>query len=504
MYAIYLRKSRKDYELEALGEGETLARHREALNKLAKKKGLKISKVYDEGTVSGESISDRPQMQMLLDDVCAGKYKGVLVMEIERLARGNTKDQGEVAEAFGISKTLIITPSKTYDPTNEFDEEYFEFGLFMSRREYKTIRRRMQRGILASVSEGNYVGSLPPYGYDIIRVNKKERTLKINDEAQYVKMIFNWFVNDKLSSGEIARRLTAMGIPTKTGKQEWNRATIKDILQNILYTGKVRWNRRKCTKEYVEGSMKKIKHRNLSSEYLISEGKHEPIISMEIFEEAQTLFNGVAPVKANTTIVNPLAGLIFCKKCGKGISYQTYNTNAKPRFTHRESKFCKVKSMHYEEVMNALIESLKAYIEDFEFKLTDEHLIQNEINQKEVLKQLEKELQNCENQRRQLFDYLERNIYTEEEFIERKGILNEKINTLKDTLQKEKSNQTEEIDYEEKIIKFNQVIDSLIDDSIDAKFKNDLLKEIIERIDYDVEDLGRQKGGIVSLDVYLK
>ena len=45
-YAIYLRKSRKDLDLEALGEGETLARHRTALLELADKKGLKISRIY--------------------------------------------------------------------------------------------------------------------------------------------------------------------------------------------------------------------------------------------------------------------------------------------------------------------------------------------------------------------------------------------------------------------------------------------------------------------------
>lgn len=56
---------------------------------------------------------------------------GVLVVEVERLARGDTSDQGRVAKTFKFSDTLIITPSKTYDPNNEYDEEYFEFGLFM-------------------------------------------------------------------------------------------------------------------------------------------------------------------------------------------------------------------------------------------------------------------------------------------------------------------------------------------------------------------------------------
>lgn len=59
-------------------------------------------------------------------------------MEIERLARGDTIDQGIVAQTFKYSGTRIITPARDYDPSSEADEEYFEFGLFMSRREYQT------------------------------------------------------------------------------------------------------------------------------------------------------------------------------------------------------------------------------------------------------------------------------------------------------------------------------------------------------------------------------
>ena len=43
--------------------------------------------------------------------------------------------------------------------TMNLTEEYFEFGLFMSRREYNTIKRRLQRGRLASVREGKYVAT---------------------------------------------------------------------------------------------------------------------------------------------------------------------------------------------------------------------------------------------------------------------------------------------------------------------------------------------------------
>ena len=66
-------------------------------------------------------------MQKLLLDVRQGKWKGVLVVEVERLARGETMDQGIVSKAFKVSNTKIITPMKTYYPNDEFDEEYFEF-----------------------------------------------------------------------------------------------------------------------------------------------------------------------------------------------------------------------------------------------------------------------------------------------------------------------------------------------------------------------------------------
>lgn len=161
-YCAYLRKSRKDADAEAHGQGETLARHQKRLEEYASSAGIKISKFYKE-VVSGETIASRPVMQQLLSDVENGMWTGVLVVEVERLARGNTLDQGIVSNAFQYSNTKIITPLKTYDPNNEYDEEYFEFGLFMSRREYKKINQRLHLGILASVQEGKHVGSAAPY-----------------------------------------------------------------------------------------------------------------------------------------------------------------------------------------------------------------------------------------------------------------------------------------------------------------------------------------------------
>ena len=164
-YVKYLRKSRFDRDYAELSVEETLKRHEAILDKIVQDRGYYVAKTYYE-VVSGESIAARPEIQKMLEEVSAGIYAGVLVVDLERLARGNGADQAYISQVFQFSSTKIITPSKIYDPTNEFDEEYFEFGLFMSRREYKTINRRLVRGRDSSASEGKWISSIAPYGYD--------------------------------------------------------------------------------------------------------------------------------------------------------------------------------------------------------------------------------------------------------------------------------------------------------------------------------------------------
>ena len=99
-YLLYLRKSRKDRERELqTGDFDTLGRHRQTLLALARERGYHIAAIFEE-VVTGDTILERPEMQKLLAAVETGQYAGVLVMEVPRLARGNTKDQGIVAETF--------------------------------------------------------------------------------------------------------------------------------------------------------------------------------------------------------------------------------------------------------------------------------------------------------------------------------------------------------------------------------------------------------------------
>lgn len=481
MYAILLRKSRSDLELEQIEKLETLAKHEEILTELASKMKLNIVETYRE-VVSGDSLEYRPEMRRLINDLYKGKYKGVLVMSLDRLARGNAKDQGIITEAFKVTNTQIITPQKIYDPNNMSDEDFIDFGLFMARFEYKAITRRMNIGKMQAIKNGNFMGSQAPYGYDVDKRGRNDRTLKPNEHSEIIKMIFNWYTIDKLSAGEIARKLTDMKVPTPSNKKEWNRGTIKEIVNNEIYIGKIKWQNRKIVKEYENDHI--VRKNKRQKGYQLYDGRHPALVSEKQFNDAK-LLAGSAPKNAKSKLINPLASILKCKHCGKTMLMQNFK-KARSRITHRESKICKVKSAYFDDVYNGLIQALKQEVEDFEFKLTNEYEVQKQQEQAKILEMLKKELQALEEQQEELYNLLERKVYTEKIFIKRNSKIQNEIEELENKI--EELNAVEEVNYSERIIKLKDVIEALQNDSVDAKYKNDMLKEVITRIDYSIEN----------------
>lgn len=506
-YCIYLRKSRTDREAELCGEGETLARHEKTLINLAIKNNLYITTIYKE-VVSGETIDSRPQMKKLLSDVEQGIYSGVLVMEIERLARGDTSDQGIVARTFKYSNTKIITPSKIYDPKNEFDEEYFEFGLFMSRREYKTINRRLQRGRLASVKEGNYLGSIPPYGYKREKLkNKKGYTLEIEpSQAEIVKLIFDLYVIGlkdengifkRQGAGKICEYLNKCQIPSSKGKN-WVPATILGILKNPVYIGKIRWNARKTVKIIKNGEIKISRPRATAENYILTEGIHNPIIRKEIFEKAQKYRNSVihTPVINNKKINNPLAGLVICGICGKKLTRRPYKNNCKPDVLMCTSPSCKNVSSKLNLVENKIITALENWLSEYRINYKIKN-IENKnyynISEK-ILIELKSKKMKTEKQLDNIYNIFEQGIYDNKKFLERSKLLSEKISYLEESIfyiEKEiKKNDT--------IIKQNNIPAPKTEKISDIYYKlpspsakNKFLKTIVEKIIYTKKENSR-------------
>lgn len=487
-YAIYLRKSREDIESEKYGEGETLARHEKILTTLAEKRNLYIGKIYRE-VVSGETISERKEMQKLLKDVENEKWTGVLVVEVERLARGDTTDQGRVSKAFKYSHTKIITPVKTYDPDNEFDEEYFEFGLFMSRREYKTINRRLQRGREISVSEGKFVGNIAPFGYDRVKLkDSKGYTLSINqDEAPIVKEIFRLYTFENNTIGSVVKQLNTINLKPRISN-EWTIASVKDILSNPTYIGKIVWNRRKQKKKTKNGHL--IISRPRNQDYLIYDGLHEPIIDNKTWELVQEKRKQNTPkVKHRYQVQNPLVGLIFCEKCGKPMQRRPYTKADKPATLICSNSKCDNISSKLYIVENKIIEALKIWLENYkvDYNIKDNSNIENNKLIEKAIISTNKELEKENAKLDKIYDFLENGIYNKDEFINRSKSIKDNIVSLENKLKeyRELLNKNTKIQNEKEtmIPKLENVID-LYDKLETAEDKNILLKSILSKVTY--------------------
>lgn len=496
-YAIYLRKSRADLEAEKDGAGETLARHRRILTDLAARKGLYIEHIYEEIVSGADSIEDRKAIQSLIQDCYNGKYTGILVMAVDRLSRGSQGDAQKILDMlkFGNKNkgVLVITPTKTYDIAHRSDdEEFMEFELFMSRREYKTIKRRLDSGKVQAVVEGNYMGSKRLYGFNIEETRRSRYLVPHPEEAPIVKMIFDWAVNG-MTPGRIAITLESMGVPTHQGG-EWAPATVTGILSNVHYIGKVKWFDHVRVKSMANNELKTHIVRK-TDKYMEFEGKHEAIIDEKIFYKVQERF--AAPkVKRDHALRNVLAGMMFCEQCGKAMRYQRWE-HSKPRYVHQTSQRCKVKSAYADDVINAVVESLKLHIEDFEAKVDNKPLF-DESSIRTQITALESEHKKLGQKKMRLFDAWEDADITPNEFAERKAYLNEKMDAINKQLKELESAIPEQEEHQDKLIRLHEALAMLTDESVDAETKNEYLKRIIRTIKF-----SRENDYEFILDVFL-
>ena len=471
---MYLRKSRSDEELEKTGQYNTLNRHKDTLLKLANTMNLSIVKIYEE-IVSGESLNQRPEMLNLLEDVSSNMYDSVLVMDMDRLGRGNMQEQGLILDTFKNSHTKIITPRKIYDLNDEFDEEYSEFEAFMARKELKIITRRMQRGRIKSIEEGNYIGTYAPFGYKIDGYGRNRKLIidPVNSEA--IKLIFNMYSNG-LGGTKIADKLNKMGYKASNDKPFYSHSII-NIIKNPVYTGKVTWNK----KSYKKGDLNKRRTVKLNpkNEWIIQDGKHEPIISEELFNECEEILKSRSHPPCKKGLTNPFAGIVFCKNCGASMHYRPYKKSEPYLMCPKCNKYVSSKFRLIEnEIINLLEETKNNYSVDED----ETHIYEkNKVNQK-IKENLLMELSKFEKQRSSLHDLLEQGVYDIETFLSRQEIITSKINDIN----KDIAELSEVIQVpKSEIIKNISTVLDVYKHSQNNELKNKMLKTIISKIVYE-------------------
>lgn len=484
--AMYLRKSRADIEAETIGEFETLARHKAILLEYAKKNNLNIREIKEE-IVSGESIVTRPKMLELLKEVEDNKYDAVLVMDIDRLGRGNMKEQGVILETFKDSNTKIMTPQKVYNLDDELDEQMTEMQTFIARQELKMSKKRMLRGRMKSVEEGNYLGARAPYGYEILNKGKRDRTLKINeDQAEVIKMIFDLYINHDMGTKRIAAYLNSLNIPSYYGRG-WTYNSINNIIINKVYCGYIQWQKNVVTKKTNDSGNYRVS-KNHDNDVVTVKGKHEPIISEEIFNNAQDIRIGkssnmhIGGQDTSLNITNPLAGLIKCEVCGK-----TLVKNFAPRgdATLVCRGACGNKGSYLSYIEKAVIDALKDALKSYEIKSQKPATNNNDLDYNKLIKKLENELEELNKQNLNLYNLLERGIYDDATFLDRSEYIAKQMDDIKDSIKKlnDSNKKNKVVDSKTMANRLKTVLD-LYNKSDSAREKNRLLKSVIKNAYY--------------------
>lgn len=500
IWLMYLRKSRQDAPDETVEE--VLAKHEAILQDWAQRElGREIPGdcIFRE-VISGESISERVKIQKLLSRIEDPNVAGIVCVDPQRLSRGDLMDCGTLINTLMYTNTLVATPMMVYDLSNKMERRFFQDELMRGRDYLEYVKEVLARGRHAAAKKGCYIASTPPYGYDKITIGK-DHTLVPNKDAEVVRMIFDWYVNERAGYQEIANRLDNLGIKPVSSKR-WVKNTIAEMLRNVQYDGKICYNRKKSVTTVQNGKQVSRRVMQQEEDMILVEGKHPAIVDHALFLEAQKIINNNPRVTSERELKNAFAGLLRCSGCGKCLYYNACGGKRPPRLDCR-AKPPHFKSVKYETVVNAVVIALEQSELPNLKALEKSNAGSSAAIQQQALNRLEEEMQGYREQEEMQYELLETKRYTQELFEKRNAALRQKMSECEARINKAKRSIPNAINYAEKTIQLEEAIQSLKDSSATPEEQNRLLKVIIDRIEIKTIDHGVKKTDL-ELKVFLK
>lgn len=394
--------SEKDTQQASIGNQHDM------LRLYAYEKGWHIAAEYEE-VVSGTSTEKRRKaFMLLLSDMKAKKFEIVIAKEISRFGR----NPGLLYKFYEIAKENSIHIITLDGKVNTMTLNDNNFGLyvFLAQSESIIMSSRIRQSLKILAKKGEFNGSIPPYGYNVI---DKKLVIRKDDTPDNIKRIFNLYIEGK-GTEAIARILTKEGIPTPSqiiGKRNagtiWHGSSIKVILTNPHYTGDLVQSRTETKGLSVEG---RIEHSE--AEQIIIANTHEAIISKSDFNLVKNLIKSRAK---NTSKVKGSKHLFtevsYCKCCGKGM---VYKKNRKGYICGNYNKygtdFCTDHLIIEEDLKQRIREDLLSQLnkmQDKKYLKKVEAAIKSKINKSEkLISTSKKELEKNELKKRRMLNLL--------------------------------------------------------------------------------------------------
>ncbi|WWU64750.1 recombinase family protein [Clostridium baratii] len=455
--AIYARVS----TVEQAEEGYSIDEQDRLLREYCEKQEWEIYRTYSERGISGKDIKHRPELKQMLKDSEENKFDMVLVWKINRLSR-KLADILKMVEIFEKNNVTFKSYSEPFETNTPAGKMQFQMMALIGEFERGTIAQNVKMGMLARAREGKWCGNRV-LGYDIVPVEgslnkkRKETKLVINEkEAESIRLIFNEYSNGK-GYKAITSKLNRLGYKTKKGNN-FSVGSIRDILTNPVYIGKVRYNVRQDWSEK--------RRKNINPNPIIVDGIHEPIISIEIWDKAQKIMESKkGKPKRIYDGEYPLTGILKCPVCGAGmVIMRTTNKlvdGTKKRIAYYACGNWKNKGTAVCNSNAIRVDKANEYVfGKISELLSNEKMIKaivNNINKtrrnniepsKERLEKIDKEIQKLKNKKHKLLEAYEDDILSKKEFQDRKQELDNIIDGLEEERQPLLVNVTDEVNEE--------------------------------------------------------
>lgn len=275
--------------------------------------------------MSGD-VLDRPGLNAAREAVRRGGVKWFITLDPDRLSR-KLMNQLIIAEELDKHGCELVFIQHNYQKTPE-GQLFFQLRGAIAEFEKAKILERTIRGKRGKMRSGKIASYFNVYGYYYLAkrsrhvntgriiVNPAEAgTLVVNEaEAVWVRRMFDWLTNERLSLMAIANRLNELGVPAPRGSH-WYRNTVRRILRNPIYMGQLYLNRVDTTGD----GRQKVRSRD---EWVKIEVP--PIISEEQFLAAQKAIDGLRYTRPSRTRL--LSGLVTCGRCGVHWRYRASGT----------------------------------------------------------------------------------------------------------------------------------------------------------------------------------
>lgn len=343
------------------------------------------------------------------------------------------------------------------------------------------------------------MSGVTPYGYERVRIKgDKGWTLRpVEEQADIVRFIFRLYTSGEedengvvrqIGTYTISKRLDQMGVAPPSSAQYWNDRTVQCILQNPVYIGKIRWGLCKSKKRIINNTVEVEHYKAPADEVIFVDGLHPAIVDEDVFQKAQDLLrrSGPPPVPKKNAIVNPLAGLLVCGKCGRSIVLRKGRLDMLMCY----NRLCNNVGSKYEVVEERLLQALSSWLEDYRLEWSDKLPADEQalldLKQKALRKSVS-ELETLHKQLDRTHDLLEQGVYDTDTFLERSRSLSERITSTEADIQsltaaveEDKERAASRLNVIPKVEKLLEVYHEL--PSIQAK--NEMLKEVLEKVEY--------------------